>query len=84
MRQTTDTLWMRPVAALAVASLVLLAGSCSSDDGDGNPQPPSVPTFDTFIFEQFDQTADDTEPVAINELDFTFGNEGFDLDELCE
>ena len=73
MEMTCNTIFFRPCRVAAWASLALVAGACSSDDDDG--QTPETPTFEAFVLEQFDATADDTEPVPINDRSFTFGED---------
>ena len=59
---------------------VLLASSlvgCSSSDDDDDPA-----TFDTFVKQLIDQTADDTDPVSLDGRTFTFNEDPTAFDSL--
>lgn len=79
MQQTSGNAKRRTRAAL-LAALAALAGACASDDDQGGAP---AATFDTFVLEQFaSNTADDVDPVPINDLDFTFNDEPGAFDAL--
>ncbi|MBT8097273.1 MAG: hypothetical protein HKN35_13050 [Woeseia sp.] len=67
-------------ALLALGTLGLTAcGNSSNDVPLFVPPPPAPPpaqpeSFTMFVKEQFANTADDTDPVEINELDIDFDN----------
>lgn len=73
MKNPSHSFWMRALAAGLIAAIA----SCSNDR-----DPVPRPTFDLFVIDQFGATADDTEPVEINDREFTFGEDPSAFDDL--
>ena len=71
----------------AVASLLMLS-ACGSDGGGGitnPPPPPPAPTsFSQFVVDQFATTADDTDPVEVDDEDFDFDEDPAAFDGLLQ
>ncbi|QDV08951.1 hypothetical protein Poly30_45070 [Planctomycetes bacterium Poly30] len=68
---------------LTLGLLSLCGAACSSDDdSNGGGDPPQEATFNTFVLQQFSDTADDTEPVSINDTTFTFNEDPNAFDSL--
>jgi hypothetical protein len=67
----------RKVSALCVLAVVALLAGCDNGGSSGYTAPPAAMVevqteFSGFVEDQFANTADDTEPLAIEELDFSF------------
>jgi hypothetical protein len=66
---------------LAGVLVVSAAGLAACDNNNPPPTPPPGPpppspvVFNDFVKSQFDNTADDTDPVAVDTTDFAFLNE---------
>jgi len=73
---------MKTITALRAALpalILLIAGACSENNFRPEPvsplppPPPPPPTvFSEFVIDQFDATADDTDPVPVDDTDFAF------------
>lgn len=68
--------------ALSGLALVgsLLLGACSDSDSPSMvepppPPPPETTSFTGFVHDQFAATADDTDPVPVDDVDFDFDAE---------
>lgn len=65
---------------LAMAASMAVAG-CGSDslpppiEPMPPPPPPAAVDFTGFVIEQFAATADDTDPVAVDDMDFEFNDQ---------
>ena len=72
-------------------AFVLVAG-CSSDGNDTPivmppppPPPPPAPTsFNQFVVDQFAATADNTDPVAVDDEDFAFDEDPSAFDSVLQ
>lgn len=70
--------------AMIGIGVTLLLGACGSDNNRSvqvppppppPPPPPMAVDFTPFVKAQFDATADDTDPVAVDDTDFAFNDE---------
>lgn len=76
---------------LASLGVIGLAG-CDNDDDDpqlgGPPSPPAPPAagveFSQFVKDQFAATADDTDPVPVDDTDFEFSDDPTAYDDLFQ
>ncbi len=64
-------------AIVVLIAFTTLACSSDSDDGDGGGA-----TSDAFVLDLIDNTADDTDPVAINGTTFSFSEDENAFDDL--
>jgi hypothetical protein len=59
-----------------LASLLLAMTACDSSNYGGSPPvPPQATDFTGFVKDQFAATADDSDPVEVDEVDFTFDDQ---------
>lgn len=82
-----------PGLKLGLAGLVLSAtmaiSACDSSDGGGrnNEPPPVTPNetaFNDFVRDQFAVTPDDNDPVAVDDMEFTFNDDPNAFDDLLQ
>jgi len=67
-------------------ALVLAAG-CSSGGSDTPvvmPPPPAPTSFNQFVDDQFAATADDTDPVSVDDVDFAFDEDPAAFETLLQ
>ncbi len=57
---------------IILAAALLLAGCGGGGGGGGNGGAPATTDFTTFVKDRLTETADTTDPVDINGLDFNF------------
>ena len=66
----------RKIPVLMAAFCTVLGACGGGYDSPATPEPPPPPppavNFTTFVNERFAATADDTDPVAVDEADFEF------------
>lgn len=72
---------MRRTTILGTCAAALLLSACNSSDDDDTPPPPQ---FSEFVTDLIDSTADDTEPVSIDDRTFTFSEDPATFDALFE
>ncbi len=69
---------------------VIALAACDNDDDNPmsgpppNPPPPAATDFSEFVREQFAATADDTDPVGVDETEFDFSEDPMAYDDLLQ
>ncbi|MEM7276737.1 MAG: hypothetical protein AAF385_01320 [Pseudomonadota bacterium] len=78
---------------LALAVFGVLLGACSGGSGDAPsipvpppppPPPPPPIAFNMFVQDQFAATADNTDPVAVDDEDFAFDDDPAAFESLLQ